>query len=307
MKLAQLRNLLAIAEKGSIRAAARFLDVAQPALSRSMQELEHELGVSLFERRAKGITLTAMGQRLVARAQTIDSEVRRAHEEIRQLNGSTTGSLYVCLSTVPHIALLPYALKEFRIRFPNVVLDVLDGVFPTIEHLLKNGALDCYVGPAPDLATSSDLVVEKLFDNTRVILGRRGHPLRGARSLRELVDAEWVTTSITQAAADELGPLFAQYDLPTPRVVLTAHSALTYISSVAFSDLLTMLPIQWSQFALTNSALDVIHVDEPLPAPSICIVRRSDLPLTPAGEYFCDMIRRASLHLEQARATNAGN
>jgi DNA-binding transcriptional LysR family regulator len=171
--------------------------------------------------------------------------------------------------------------------------------------MLKNGTLDCYIGPAPDLPATGDLVVEKLFDNTRVIMCRRGHPLSGARSLKELKDAEWATTSVTHKAYEELGPLFALHGLPAPRLVMRAHSALTYVTSIAYSDLLTMLPVQWSDFDITRNALDIIKVKEVLPAAPICIVRRADLPLTLAAEYFCDMIRRASAHLLQARAAAA--
>lgn len=302
MKLSQFRNFLAIADKGSVRAAARYLDLAQPALTRSMQELERELNATLFVRGARGVVLTEMGQRFEQRARVVSNEVRRAEEEIAQLQGAGQGTLNVCMSTVPHIALFPYALKEFRARYPDVVMDVRDGVFPTAQAMLKSGELDCYIGPAPS-QLGPDLIVERLFDNTRVILCRRGHPLRLARSLRELASAEWVTTSITYRAEEELGPLFAQHGLAPPRLVLRAHSALTYISTVAYSDLLTMLPVQWAQFELTRSALEVIDVAEPLVAPSINIVRRADLPLTPAAEYFCDMVRRASRHLEQARAS----
>ncbi|QRX81739.1 LysR family transcriptional regulator [Glaciimonas sp. PAMC28666] len=300
MKLSQFRNFLAIADKGSVRSGARFLGLTQPALTRSMQELEHELNVSLFVRGTRGVALTEMGQRFEVRARTVQNEVRRAEEEMAQLQGNNEGNLHVCLSTVAHISLFPYALKEFRARYPNVVMDVLDGVYPSIEGFLKSGALDCYVGPAPS-QPGPEMIVEKLFDNTRVILCRRGHPLLKARSLQELADAEWATTSITFRAEEELGPLFAQYGLPTPRLVLRAYSALTYISAISSSDLLTMLPVQWAHFEATRNVLDIINVVEPLPAPPICIVRRADLPLTPAAQYFCDMIRRASSHLEQAR------
>ncbi|MRW94153.1 LysR family transcriptional regulator [Duganella sp. FT80W] len=302
MKLTQISHLLAIADKGSLRAAARYLDVSQPQLTRSMQELEHDLGVTLFERSARGVVLTQAGERFLIRARTISSEVRRAHDEIAQLQGDTAGTLHVCMSTVPHIALFPYALKEFRARYPDVLMDLRDGVFPNAEPMLKNGTLDCYIGPAPDLPTNSDLIVEKLFDNTRVIMCRRGHPLIGATSLQELKDAEWATTSVTHKAYEELGPLFAQHALPAPRLVLRAHSTLTYVTAIAYSDLLLMLPVQWADFEITRNALDIIKVKEPLPAAPICIVRRADLPLTPAADYFCDMIRRASGHLLQRRS-----
>lgn len=301
MKLIQLRNLLAIAEQGSIRAAARHLGVAQSALTRSMQELEQELDVSLFDREAKGISLTPTGQRFLIRAQTIQSEVRRAQEEVEQLRGSATGSIYVGLSTVAQIALFPYAVKAFRSRYPNVVLNIRDGLFPTIEPLLKSGTLDCYVGPILTPAPAPDLLIEKLMDNSRVILCRQGHPLAGARSLSQLTDAEWITTSVTYKPEEELGPMFAQYGLPKPRLVLRAHSALMFVTSLTTSDLLAALPVQFTELTMTGTALQAIKVKEPLPEPPICLVRRAGLLPTPAVEYFCDMIRRAGVHHERER------
>jgi LysR family transcriptional regulator of abg operon len=302
MKLSQLRNFLAVADSGSVRAAARHLNLAQPALTRSIQELERELNATLFERGARGVTLTAMGLRLLERARIVSNEVRRAQEEIAQLQGATAGTLRMCLSTVPHIALFPYALKAFRARYPDVTLDVLDGVFPAAEARLRSGELDFYVGPAPDSVPGAELLVETLFENTRVIVCRRGHPLSQARSLAELKDAEWVSTSITLRPEEELGPLFAQHGLPPPKLVLQAHSALTYITALAYSDFLAMLPVQWAEFEVTRNAIDIIRLPEALPAPPIRIVRRADLPLTPAAQYFSDMIRRACAHLEQRRA-----
>ncbi len=296
MKLNQLRNVLAVAERGSLRAAARQLGVAQPALTRSIQELERELGVALFERQPKGVVVTSMGALFVRRATAAWSELRRAQEEIDQIKGRLHGEVSVCLSTVAHVALLPYALAAFRARYPDVHLDIMEGLFPTIETALHAGLVDCYIGPPPREPPGPDMVVEKLFDNTRVILGRKGHPLAHAGSLRDLIDAEWLATSVTHRVDEELAPLFAQFGLPPPRLVVQAHSALTFLVAVAYSDLLTMLPVQWTEFPLTRDVLQRINVVERLPAPPICLARRAGMPLTPAAEHFCDMMRRASRH-----------
>jgi LysR family transcriptional regulator of abg operon len=291
MKFNALRDFLAVAERGSLRAAARHLDSAQPAISRSIQELEKELGVVLFERRATGVVLTPMGRTFHRRAVAVFEELRRAREEIEQLQGAVHGRLRVALSSVGHIALLPHALRPFRQRYPGVTLDLIDAVYPRIEAGLRDGSVDFYVGPAP-ADTPSDLLVEKLCDNTRIIVGRKGHPLAGATSLRDLADAEWITTSITHKAEEELGPLFAQNGLRPPRLVVQAHSTLTFLTAMASSDLLMMLPVQWTQSPLLRDAVQRIHVREALPAPPVCLVRRAGLPMTPAAEYFGDMVRR---------------
>src|SRR4051812_37817572 len=109
MKLNQLRDVVAIADRGSLRAAARHLALAQPALTRSVRTLERDLGVPLFERRARGMILTPMGEAFVRRAKAILSEVRRTRDEVDQLRGLTRGSVVAALSTAPHFELLPNA------------------------------------------------------------------------------------------------------------------------------------------------------------------------------------------------------
>jgi DNA-binding transcriptional LysR family regulator len=297
MKLNALRDFMAVAERGSLRAAARQLEVTQPAITRSIQELEKELGVVLFERRAKGVSLTQMGELFLRRAKAVRGELQRAQDELDQMRGEIHGQVTVCMSGVPHMAMLPDALAAFRRRYPDVKLNIIDGLLPGVEADLKDGIVDCYIGPTVE-EISPELGAEKLIDNQRVIVGRRGHPLANARSLRDLVHAEWVTTSVTYRAEEELGPLFASYGLPAPRVIVQARSALTFLFTVAYSDLLMLLPIQWTQTPLFRQALQPIPVAEALPSPPICIVRRNSLPLTPAAEYFCDMVRRASRHMD---------
>jgi hypothetical protein len=75
---------------------------------------------------------------------------------------------------------------------------------------------------------------------------------------------------------------------------MRAQSSLTFLVSMAYSDLLMMMPVQWVQVPLWRDVLEQIHVSESLPAPPICLVQRAGMPLTPAADYFCTLIRRAS-------------
>jgi LysR family transcriptional regulator of abg operon len=292
MKLTQLRNIVAIAERGSLRAAARHLGLAQPAVSRSLQELERDLGVPLFERRTQGMVLTPIGVSFARRASIILTEVRHAREEVDQLHGGTTGTVVAAMSIIPHIALLPQAIRPFRARYPKVQLHVIEGLYPTVEAGLRDGSIDFYVGPPPERALSQDLLQEKLFDNTRIVLCRKMHPLAKATSLRELTDAEWLTTSITHRAQEELGEVFASYDLPAPRLAIRSQSALTMIISLQHSDLLAMVPDQFKALPVTAGALVAIPVQETLPSRPTVTVRRGGVPLTPAAEFLIDLIRR---------------
>src|SRR6267378_3739951 len=122
MKLNHLRNVMAIAECGGLRAAARDIGVPQSALSRSIRELERELGVPLFVRTGRGVTLTQSGTLFLGRAKAVRSELRRAQDEIDQFRGVARGRVVASLSTVPHVSLLAPALRAFRERYPDVHL-----------------------------------------------------------------------------------------------------------------------------------------------------------------------------------------
>jgi LysR family transcriptional regulator, regulator of abg operon len=89
-----------------------------------------------------------------------------------------------------------------------------------------------------------------------------------------------------------MGQLFQQHRLPPPRLALRSQSAVTLSVALANTDLLAMVPIQWTEFVATNGALAPIPVREVLPAPAIVTVRRAGLPLTPAAEFLLDLLRR---------------
>jgi LysR family transcriptional regulator of abg operon len=292
MKLDQLRDMVAIVEHGSLRAAARRLNIPQPALTRSLRALERDLGVPLFERGARGMTLTPMGQLFHQRASAVVHEIRRARDEIAQSTGENEGTVVAGLSIMPHVGLLPLALPVFRRRYPKVRLQLIEGLFPDVESQLRSGSIDFYLGAAPTQPPAPGLISEVLFKNTRAVVGRKGHPLSGARSLKALAKAEWATTSIDYDAEHDLNQLFVQHKLPPPVVMLQARSALSMMVGLAHTDLLALLPVQWREFPITRDALSVIPIRERLPAPSIVLIQRPDLPLTPAAEHLCDVMRR---------------
>lgn len=297
MKLDHFEEVVAIAERGSMRAAARHLQIAQPALTRSLALLERELGAPLFERRARGVVATPLGEAFVARARSILTEIRRTREEVEQLRGAGTGTVTVGLSIAAHLALLPPSLRPFRARYPDIRLHIIEGFYPTLEERLRDGTVDFYIGPDGGAQPVPQLSREVLFHNRRIVLCRAGHPLAAATSLRVLVGQDWVTTSITADAGDEINAFFARHGLPPPRLAVRSQSALTLLTCLANSDLLAMVPAQWERFEMTGKALTTIKVEEELTAPPLVLVRRSDLPLTPAALYLLDLMHRATSRL----------
>jgi LysR family transcriptional regulator, regulator of abg operon len=297
MKLNQLRDVVAIAEQGSLRAAARHLSTAQPTLTRSLSELERELGAPLFERRSKGMIVTKLGKAFIRRAIGILNDVRHAQDEFEQLRGNAAGSLTIGLSIAAHLWLLPKSLRPFRRRFPKVHLHIVEGFYPTLELGLQDGSVDFYIGPDPGLMLPSVLSSEVLFSGRRAVLCRAKHPRADATSLKELQNAEWITTSITPKAENEIGDLFRRYGLREPTLALRSQSALTLLTCLANSDLLAMAPAQWMDSPFANRILTTIDVEAELAAPAIIAIIRSDVPLVPAASFLLDLMKRAASHV----------
>lgn len=283
---------MAIVEQGSLRSAAKRLDLPQPALTRSIRSLEKELGVNLFARQTTGMVLTAEGRRFHLRACAIVHEARRAREELHLASDRYEGTVSVALSIMPHVGMLPDALPVFRTTYPRVRLQISENLLPAVEGALREGSVDFYLGAAPHQPPAAGLSLQHLCENTRVVVCRKNHPLAAATRLGELVNAEWATTAIDYNAEEDLSRLFAGYGLPAPKVMLQARSTMSVLVSLARTDLLAMLPAQWMENPMTRELLQPIALRESIPAPSIVLVRRPDLPLTPAAEFFCDVLLR---------------
>lgn len=302
MKLHHLRNVVAIVERGSLRAGAKHLGLAQPAMSRSIKELEQELGVVLFQRNKFGMTLTPVGDIFVRRAKGMLVEFQRTLDEIEQVKGKDFGVINVAFSAAGHLALLPKMIAPFRRRFPNIRLKVVEGTFPVLETDIRDGIIDLYYGAVSKGASDPALVVDLLFDNGRIIVARPDHPLRNATTLAELVGASWLTAPVAIDSDSEVNSVFETAGLPAPHIAMQASTSMSLLTIITASDLLATLPQQWIDFIDATHLIERIPIRDVPNAPRICAVRRANFPLTPATEYLNDLaLRAAAIHLRERK------
>ena len=172
------------------------------------------------------------------------------------MRGNAVGSVTIGLSIAAHLRLLPKSLQLFRNRYPKVRLHIIEGFYPTLAPGLQDGSVDFYIGPDPGLKLPSAFQKEVLFSGERAVLCRAKHPLANATSLKELRHAEWITTSITPKAENEIGDLFKRYRLPGPTLALQSQSALTLVTCLTSSDLLAMAPGAMERLADCQSPAD---------------------------------------------------
>jgi LysR family transcriptional regulator, nitrogen assimilation regulatory protein len=195
MDLRQFRYFIQAARRQNFRKASDDLRVAQSALTRQIQHLEHELGFLLFDRVKRNVRLTAAGQRLLERSQHILGEVDRLKESLQLEAHVPSGP--ASLAAPPSIGRLLFnrLAQTFLKSYPKVTLSLLEGWTSNVMGQLKRGELSLAIvtDPAPDpLLEYTELFTESIY-----LVGRADDPRLKKRSLdvKGLADLPLVMTS----------------------------------------------------------------------------------------------------------------
>jgi DNA-binding transcriptional LysR family regulator len=188
-----LRNAIhyfaAVVKHGSIRAASESMHVAQSAISRQLQTLEHELGTALFERRARGVVLTEAGELLDAYARGAMLEIERVRSEIEALRGLRRGHVRLCTVESHIVDFLPDIIDKFRTTHPGVTFQITTGGSDRIVHTIRNGEADIGICFNQELAPDIRNVLHKPERVMAMMTPR--HPLAKSRDLSLAQLTEW--------------------------------------------------------------------------------------------------------------------
>lgn len=297
MKLHQIQALVAIAETGSVRAAARRLGLTQPALSKSLAALEEALSVPLVHRTARGANLTKFGQSIVTRGRGISQELERMCEEIEQMRGGERGGVTVAISPSPAMLLLPAVLKRFHTEFPEIQVRVRECVYPDTVQLLREGLADFAIGAQPPSrkTSTSEFVTERLYENKLVVAGRKAHPMAQARSLAELVDCDWLQHGSPEGPGSLYAPVFRENNLPVPVPWLMSASFLSTLSILESSDALSLLPARLVAHLARTGRLSALQLKEPMPDWDVSLIMRAQTPMTRSALKLAQIFRRTAL------------
>lgn len=142
MELRQLKYFLMVSKLGSVTRAAQQCHIAQPAISIAIQNLEQELGVQLFERSHKKISLTSTGQVFLRRVEEILERVDDSVKEMGDFRNLQRGIIRVGITPMLGAVLFPYILSKFREDYPLLELSVVEEGALSINALLEQGELD---------------------------------------------------------------------------------------------------------------------------------------------------------------------
>jgi DNA-binding transcriptional LysR family regulator len=175
MNVQHLRTLIAIAEQGSLSAAARAMQISQPAVTKQVQRLEQELGTSLLVRGPQPrVSFTAAGERALAFAREVAGRLDVLHEQLALLRSVSLGRLTVAASTIPGEYLLPALLAAFHSQYPQVqVRSTIADTAEVARQVLAGQADVGFVGAVPGPA---GLRLERLVADDVVLAVPCDHP-----------------------------------------------------------------------------------------------------------------------------------
>lgn len=278
MKIHQLRSLLAIFENGSIQEASRVLHISQPSLSRSIKELETELGVHLLVRSNRGITLTEYGEHLVSRARLIVEEVRRAKDEIETLKGSMDGRVTIGVSPVTPSARFVECLTRFRKRYPNVSLQIEELRSNKLIEALREGRLDLALTSHGSARNMDGFNCVELYSQPGALAVRHDHPLRECNSLVQLRELPWILPD--PLTDSPLVHFFDDNHLPPPSNISACNSLVMYHELAATHDSVSYWSMRHLALDALRSSLKVLHIQEPIPGFTMAMISRGSDYLT---------------------------
>lgn len=291
-KLQQLQLFNSVIKYGSIRAAAKALNLSQPGITRSLQELELILGTPLVIRGVGGIIPTQAGVMFNARIELVLNELSRAMDEIECLNNSIPSAISIGMSSLPILTIFPRALIKFREGNESSNIFNMEGQASVLLPSLKSGKLDFIICPSIPSEYLNGLVQEHLFKAPCKIYARKGHRLAHCTSLSQLQDADWYLPVTAMGQYNQLELLlFNSQDRAMMRGTGTA--ALQMVLHANYLTVATKAMVR-THFLAQN--LCIIRVKEMLPDAKFSLIYSSERPLTHAATNLMDAFRWESQH-----------
>ncbi|WP_067468820.1 LysR substrate-binding domain-containing protein [Actinomadura macra] len=290
LKLRHLVLVAAIADQGSVLRAAEHLHLAQPAVTRSLREVEALLGVELFTRGPRGVTPTLFGDAFLEHARAVLAELRRAGERISGLADGEVGTVTIGTLLAGSNVLLPRAIAALKKDRPGITVIVQEATFDAQVPRLLDGEIDLILGRLNPIGDLRGLRQITLYGEPVRLVARHDHPARTrpGLSLADLLDYPWVLPLEQTALRTELEQLFRAEGLVPPGNLVECTSVLTVRTLVRDTDMIAALP---ELVARTDTGI------APLPVPLETVRRQVGVTLpahrspTPSARLMLDHLR----------------
>ena len=297
--LRQLRHFVALAEHGHFARAAEAVNLSQPALSRSIQALESQLGCSLLDRHSRGFSLTAHGRLVLEHAQRLLAGSRALSNAVSQLGNLQSGELRLGAGPYPAARLVPRALGAFARRYPGVQVRLQIDNWQQLRQRLLNDALELFVADIRELQHDPQLQVQPLRRWPGVLFCRPAHPLLQLGRALQIDDLSGYALAGTQLP-QEVEQALKQASGRSQPLGIACDNFMVLKALVAHSDVLSLAPWDVVADEVQRGELGVLYLGTLLQHSAYGLVSRAGHSLSPAAAEWQRLL------LEQDQALPAG-
>jgi DNA-binding transcriptional LysR family regulator len=288
LKSQQIMLLAALDEHRNLRRAATAIHTTQPAATASLQQLEERLGVSLFERKPRGMLPTAFGEAMIRYARGVLHDFEHAIDEIDALASGASGLLRIgsVMGAVP--TLLTDTLDRFHESNPNVRLSLLVETSDLLVPALIRGELDIVLGRLPDGFFAGNLFIEPLEAEPMCVVGRPGHPMVRKRkvAIGDLLKCRWILHPDGSPMRRRIDQAFRSAGIVAVPDILETASILATTSLLTRTDALSVVPEHVARHYAGFGMLAILPVTLPLAMDKLGLIMRSDRTASAALSAF---------------------
>jgi DNA-binding transcriptional LysR family regulator len=294
MELRHLRHFAAVVDAGNLSKAADRVFISQPALTRSIKNLEEIVGAVLLERRPRGMVPTPAGDALYRYARLMLNEATRARAEVRAVQAGARGELAIGMAAMFADHIVDRAVAAICGTGRDVALTVRQGFLEELVEALRDGRLDVIFSNLSNMILPDDVVVEPIIDINAYVYAGAGHPLvnRPGIDKQMLLDQRWAVVDQPHMR-DFLDHYFSADGLATPEFVVRTNSLNLIRSLIVNGGFIGILPEHVMQRRTDRGAFARIDAPGCPVVRKAGIITRKSMPGRPVVDLFVAELRAA--------------
>ncbi len=289
----RLKHVVAAARRGTFTAAAQSIGVTQSAVTKSIGELERQIGYSIFHRTSRGAVLTEQGRDFVERATRLLDDARDLLREPGSGDDIYAGVLRIGVCPASLEWQLVEPITALINRHPSIRFDISGASFERMARQLRGGAVDVAVGFEDAFSDHPDFERQPLAPLKTTIFVRRGHPLLNVLSptAEDLAQYDYVTPSDSRPYGARIRDIYESQGIDSRTRIHVVDYFPLVKRIVANSDAIGVVAIQYTQTAAFQRRFAAVDVISRFPLAPLCCAIRAKWEPKPAVRAFISACR----------------
>jgi DNA-binding transcriptional LysR family regulator len=296
MKLHDLHVLMAVVQAGSMNKAAALLNTGQSAISRSIADLEHAVGVRLVDRTRRGVEPTKYGRALLDGGAAVFDDLRQAVRTIEFLADPTAGEVRIGCTPLLAASFVSAVVDRLSRQHPGMVFHLVTGYVETLHRQLSERNVDLLVARRFGPMAEERLDFQFLFDDSSVVAAGAQSPWVRRRRIEfaELLKESWVLPPPGSEIASIAMEAFRANGVDHPRTTVVTDSPHARMSLLTTGRFVTILPASALKFPAMRPEIRPLPVDLPKARAPSGIVTLKARELSPVARLFIDCAREVA-------------